>query len=384
MQRFEKLGLVSGAVFSDLDLDGDPDLVLACHWGPVRVLRNDQGTFKDATEEFGLAKFTGLWNGVATGDFDGDGRPDIVAGNWGLNTRWKATEEHPLKLYYGDLDGNGIIDMVEARFDQGLKKEVPIRTMKSVGPALPFVPEKMQTYAKYGSSSVQEIYGEALAKAEVHQVTTLATTLFMNRGGKFEAKRLMAEAQFTPAFGICIGDFDGDGKEDVFLSQNFFATNPEMPRSDAGRGLLLKGDGQGNLAPVPGQVSGIKVYGEQRGAAVTDFDQDGRLDLAVTQNAAETKLYRNRSAKPGARVIVRNAAGEPAVGASVRVTGQGISLFREIQLGSGFYSVNGLATIVPHGTDLVVRFSDGKTVSTKVAAGAKMITISADGNVRTE
>ena len=384
MQRFEEIGLVSGAVFSDLDLDGDPDLVLACHWGPVRVLRNDKGTFTDATEALGLAGFTGLWNGVATGDLEGDGRPEIIAGNWGLNTRWKATQEHPLKLYYGDLDRNGIIDLVEARFDRAMNKEVPLRTMKSVGPAIPFVPEKMRTYAAYGSASVQEIYGEALDKAQVHQVTTLATTIFFNRGSKFEAKVLPAEAQFTPAFGICLADFDGDGKDDVFLSQNFFATNPEMPRSDAGRGLLLQGDGKGNLKPVPGQVSGIKVYGEQRGSAVTDFDHDGRLDLVVTQNAAETRLFRNRTAKPGARVLVKTPLGEPVIGASIRVSGPGINLSREIQAGSGYWSVNGMAQIVPRGTELSVKLPGGKTVTAQVGAEAKTITIGADGSVRTE
>jgi enediyne biosynthesis protein E4 len=384
MQRFEKIGLVSGAVFSDIDLDGDPDLVLACHWGPVRVLRNEKGKFSDVTDEVGLGKLTGLWNGVATGDLDGDGRPDIIAGNWGLNTRWKATAEHPLKLYYGDLDGNGTMDMVEARFDTSMNKEVPIRTMKSVGPALPFVPEKMRTFAAYGSASVQEIYGEALTKASVLEVTTLATTVFFNRGGKFEPKVLHTEAQFSPAFGICVADFDGDGREDVFFSQNFFATNPEMPRSDAGRGLLMQGDGKGNLKPVPGQVCGIKVYGEQRGAAVTDFDHDGRVDLAVTQNAGPTRVFRNQAAKPGARVILKNAQGGPAIGAAVSVAGQNISLFREIQAGSGYWSVNGLATVVPRGTDLKVRFPDGKTVETKVAAEAKTITISADGTVRAE
>lgn len=383
-QRFEKLGLASGAVFSDLDLDGDVDLVVACHWGPVRVLRNEQGTFTDATEEMGLAPLTGLWNGVATGDFDGDGRPDIVAGNWGMNTRWKATPEHPLKLYYGDLDGNGIVDMIEARFDRGMNKEVPVRTMKSIGPALPFVPEKMRTYAAYGSASVQEIYGETLAKAELIQVTTLATTVFLNRGGKFEARILPPEAQFTPAFGISVADFDGDGRDDVFLSQNFFATNPEMPRSDAGRGLLLKGDGKGNLSPVPGQVCGIKVYGEQRGCAVTDYDHDGRVDLVVTQNAAPTRLFRNRFAKPGARVIVKGTTGNPAIGATIRVKGEGTSILREVQAGSGYWSMNGAAQVVPRGVEIVVRWPGGKTIETRVAPEAKLLTIEADGNVRSE
>jgi len=73
-------------VFSDLDGDGQPDLILACEWGPVRVFRNNHGRFEEATEELGLSRFTGWWNGVATGDFDGDGRMDIVAANWGRNT----------------------------------------------------------------------------------------------------------------------------------------------------------------------------------------------------------------------------------------------------------------------------------------------------------
>jgi enediyne biosynthesis protein E4 len=384
IQRFEKIGLVSGAVFSDVDVDGDADLVLACHWGPVRVLRNDKGKFTDVTDEVGLGKLTGLWNGVATGDLDGDGRPEVIAGNWGLNTRWKATPEHPLKLFYGDLDGNGIMDMIEARFDKSMNKEVPIRTMKSVGPALPFVPEKMRTFAAYGSASVQEIFGEALSKASVLEVTTLATTVFFNRGGKFEPKALHAEAQFSPAFGICVADFDGDGREDVFFSQNFFATNPEMPRSDAGRGLLMEGDGKGNLKPVPGQVCGIKVYGEQRGAAVTDFDHDGRVDLAVTQNAGPTRLFRNRMAKPGARVIVKTANGEPAYGSAIQVRGSGVSLYREIQSGSGYLSLNGSASIVPRDTELKVRFPDGKVVKANIAAEAKAITIRADGTVQSE
>jgi enediyne biosynthesis protein E4 len=383
-QRFEKLGLASGAVFSDLDLDGDPDLIVACHWGPVRVFTNDKGTFTDATEQMGLAGLTGLWNGVATGDFDGDGRPDIIASNWGLNTRWKATPEHPFKLYYGDLDGNGIIDMVEARFDRGMNKEVPIRTMKSVGPALPFVPEKMRTYAAYGSASVQEIYGDALKKAELVQVTTLATTLFLNRGGKFEARVLHPEAQFSPAFGICVADFDGDGEDDAFLSQNFFATNPEMPRSDAGRGLLLKGDGKGSLQPVPGQVCGIKIYGEQRGCAVTDYDHDGRVDLVVTQNAAQTRLFRNRAAKPGARVRIVDAGGGPAIGTMLRVRGEGTSILREVQAGSGYWSMNGTAQIVPRGVDLTVRLRNGKSVELKVGPEAKLITIAPDGTFRSE
>ncbi|HEX7859576.1 MAG TPA: CRTAC1 family protein, partial [Verrucomicrobiae bacterium] len=242
----------------------------------------------------------------------------------------------------------------------------------------------MRTFAAYGNASVQEIYGEALSKAGVLQVTTLASTVFFNRGEKFEAKALPMEAQFTTGFGVVVNDFDGDGREDVFLSQNFFATNYEMPRNDAGRGLLLQGDGKGNLKPVPGQVCGIKVYGEQRGCAVTDFDQDGRLDLVVTQNAAPTRLFRNRAAKPGARVVLRKPNGDAMVGATIKVTGPNIALNREVQAGSGYLSLNGATQIVPRGTQLEVRLPDGKKATAQIGAETKVVMIGADGKVTLE
>jgi hypothetical protein len=256
--------------------------------------------------------------------------------------------------------------------------------MKSVGPALPFVPEKMRTYAAYGNASVQEIYGEALKTAEVLQVTTLASTVFINTGSKFEAKPLPAEAQFTPAFGVIVSDFDGDGREDAFLSQNFFATNPEMPRNDAGRGLFLVGDGKGNLRPVPGQVSGIKVYGEQRGCAATDFDHDGRLDLVVTQNAGPTRLFRNRGARAGARVIVKKENGEALIGSRIRVTHAGGEIHREVQAGSGYWSLNGAAQIVPRGSEVEVRFPNGQTLTGQAGPATKALIFSGNGTVQSE
>ncbi len=384
-QRFEKIGLVSGAVFSDLDGDGDLDLILAIQWGAVRIFRNDRGIFTDATEKVGMAQWKGLWNGVATGDFDNDGRPDIIASNWGLNSRWKATTEHPLKLYYGDLNGDGVMDIIEARYDAEMQKEVPLRILKSVGPALPFVQEKMRTYAAYGNASVQEIYGNLLKKTELLEVTTLSLMLFLNRGDHFEARPLPAEAQFTPGFGLAVGDLDGDGNEDVVLSQNFFATNPEMPRCDAGRGLVLGGDGKGNLAPIPGQVSGVKVYGEQRGCALGDYDHDGRLDLIVMQNAAATKLYHNRNGKPGVRIQIDSGPQNPGgVGASLKYPVTGGTVIREIQAGSGYWSVNSPVQVVHPAGDVEVRLPNGLKKVIKFAEGMKSIRVSADGNVKTE
>ena len=161
-----------------------------------------------------------------------------------------------------------------------------------------------------------------------------------NRGDHFAPRALPWEAQLAPGFAVCAGDYDGDGHEDVFLSQNFFAVQPETSRYDAGRGLWLKGDGTGALEAVPGQESGVRLYGEQRGSALCDYDGDGRVDLVVTQNGAATRLYHNVGAKPGLRVRLRGR--RPIQTASVPrcdcFYGTNSGPVREIHAGSGYWS----------------------------------------------
>jgi len=386
-QSFDRLGLVSGAVFSDLDGDGIPEIILACEWGPVRVFRMRDGAYKEVTKELGLAGFTGWWNGVATGDFDGDGRLDIVASNWGLNTKYRPTPQQPIRIYYGDFAGNGAVDIIEACFDPATGKEVPNRGLRAVSAAMPFVQERIQTFAAYGEASLQEIYGDKLKTAGVVEANTLASMVFLNRGDHFEAAPLPMEAQWAPAFGICVADMDGNGTEDIFLSQNFFAVNPEDWRHDAGRGLWLRGDGHGKFEAVPGQESGVAVYGEQRGCAACDFDGDGRVDLAVTQNGNATKLYQNRGARPGLRVRLLGPPGNPnGVGACLRLKyGERLGPAREIQAGSGYWSQNSMVQVMatPEApTHLWVRWPGGKTTTTALSAGAKEISVDPGGALK--
>src|SRR5207302_565922 len=157
-QRFEKVGLVSGALFSDLDGDGQADLVLACEWGPVRVFHKEGGRFKEVTKELGMDRYVGWGNGANVGDLDGDGKMDIIASNWGLNSQYRTSREHPRKIYYGDMAGKRAVDVIEADYDEGMKTEVRERRLRAVGAALPFVKEKFSTYEAYGKASLQEIY----------------------------------------------------------------------------------------------------------------------------------------------------------------------------------------------------------------------------------
>ena len=344
----QSVGLISAAVFSDVTGDGWPDLILAPEWGSLRLFVNDHGRLRDASAEWGLERTLGRWNGVTTGDLNGDGRLDIVATSWGRNTRDRVDAAHPLLLYYGDFTGSGRWDMIEAQYDDRLRAIPPLTEPTRLMTALPAVRFRTRSFAAYADAALPAVLGRTLEGVEHLAAATLDHTLFVNRGGTFEPVPLPAEAQFAPAFYAGVADFDGDGHEDLFLAQNFFPMEIGTPRYDAGRGLLLVGKGDGTLAPVPGQVSGIAVYGDQRGAAFADYDADGRLDLAVSQNGAETKLYHNEHARPGLRVRLVGPVENPhAIGAALRVvydSSRGPA--REVHGGSGYWSQDGVVQVL--------------------------------------
>ena len=389
-KTWEKLGLVSGAVFSDLNADGRPDLVLACEWGPVRVFWNEGGfAFREVTRELGLEAWTGWWHGVTAGDFDGDGRLDLAVSNWGRNSRYQATAERPLKVYYGDLDGDATLEFIEAQVDPVSGQEVPLRGFRALGSSLPWFREQVGTFEAYGQGTLKSLLGNHLAACQVLEVRTLASMVLLNRGTHFEPRELPAEAQWSAAFGLSVGDFDGDGREDLFLSQNFFAASPDGFRQDAGRGLWLRGDGRGEFQAVSGQESGVRIYGEQRGCALADYDGDGRVDLVVTQNGEQAKLYRNRRAQPGLRVRLVGAPGNRgAFGASLRVkSGDGLGPRRELHAGSGYWSQDGAVQVV-YAPDpireLEVRWPGGRLSTHALPAGVREVSIDFNGAVKTQ
>ncbi|HET9426036.1 MAG TPA: VCBS repeat-containing protein, partial [Gemmatimonadaceae bacterium] len=203
---------------------------------------------------------------------------------------------------------------------------------------------------------------------------------FLNRGTHFEAASLPWEAQMAPAFYAGIADFDGDGSEDMFLAQNFSATEIGAPRFDGGRGVLLRGNGKGGLEAVPSARSGIVVYGDQRGAAYADYDADGRLDLVVSQNGNQTRMFRNRGATPGLRVRVAGPASNPdGIGTQLRVVyGSVMGPAREVQAGSGYWSQNGAVQVMGLSgtpTEIWARAPGGAVIRTPVPAGARSVTV---------
>jgi enediyne biosynthesis protein E4 len=377
---FRLVGMITAATFTDLDADGDPDLALAVDWGPVKVFLNDGGKFTEATERFGLSGLTGGWKGLTAGDFDGDGRMDLVATNWGRNVPFTADSVSPLYLYVGSFHKGPGVDMVAGRYDSALKAVSPLAAFSRLAWALPDLRKRVPTFAEYAAASIDKVLGDGFGSAIRIQCTVLDHLLLRNLGDRFEAIRLPQEAQYAPAFAAVAGDFDGDGREDLFLAQNFSQTDLTTPSFNAGRGLLLAGDGAGRFAPIGGDQTGIAIYGDQRGAATADYDRDGRADLAVGQNAAAVVLLHNTGATPGLRVRLLGSKQNPwAIGAAVRVRyADGDGPVREVRAGSNYLSADGMVQVLglrAAPKAVWVRWPGGKTSETPVTAGAKEIVI---------
>jgi hypothetical protein len=382
-------GLVNGAVWTDLDGDGNAELVLAVEWGPVRVYGNRKGVLEEKTKEWGTEGKVGWWRGVTAVDVNGDGRMDVVAGNWGRNTKYDVKKGKGPRLYWGDLGGQGQVELVEARYEEGLGKWVPERDLMTMSQALPWLRAKYGQNRDYAVAGVEEMLGERRSEAKWMEANWLGSTVFVNRGNRLEAVELPEEAQVSPVSGVSGADVDGDGAMDLVLGQNFFAEPTVTSRSDAGRGLVLKGDGMGGFRAMSGQESGVEVYGEQRGVAVGDYDEDGRVDVVMTQNGAGTKLYRNVGGKAGVRVKLKGREGnEGGLGAVVRwvLGGKAVGPAQEVHGGSGWWSQDSgvLVFARPEGAgngseqlevELEVRWPGGRVSRGKVAPGQSSMTV---------
>lgn len=374
------VGMVSAAMFADIDGDGHPDLVLAREWGSILILFNRNGKFVPAPDSWGLNKWTSRWIGVAAGDLDGDGRLDLVATSWGRNVAAKADSADPLVMVYGKFAPGSPEEMILAKEDPRLEGLAPLNSYARVRSVMPDLATRITTFGAYADATLDQVLGPHLEDTKRMAAVTLDNMVFLNRGDHFEAHPMPMEAQFAPASYAGVADFDGDGNEDVFITQNFFPTAVGLPRYDNGRGLLLLGDGKGGLTPMPGQRSGIEVYGDQRGAAYADYDHDGRLDLVVSQNGSTTRLFHNRGAKVGLRVKVEGPASNPdAVGAQVRIVyGSRMGPVREIQSGSGYWSQNGATQVFGLSgtpTAVWVRWPGGGETRTAVPGGAKEVVV---------
>ena len=292
-------GMVTSALWSDVDNDGWIDLLVTHEWGPVKFFQNEKGRLKDQSANAGLAQRLGWFNGIAGGDIDADGDIDYVVANFGRNTKYHASDEHPVHIFFGDFDGTGRNRIIEATYKQD--RLLPIRGKSCSQHAMPFLNDKFPTFHEFAIQSLEDLYTpQRLDDATRLDVTELDTGILINDGqGSFSWKALPWLAQISPSFGVALQDFTGDGFLDIALAQNFHSPQRETGRMDGGLGLLLTGDGTGQFTPIWPKESGIVLPDDAKALTVVDIDGDQSPDIVVSTNNGPIKVFTNTSQKNG-------------------------------------------------------------------------------------
>lgn len=254
--ELKNLGMVTDATWADYDNDGDSDLVIVGEWMSVTLFKNSEGRLsKEVNKD--LENSSGWWFSIEKGDFDKDGDIDFIAGNLGLNYKYKTSEEKPFDVYYNDFDNNGYSDIVLGYYNED--KHYPLRGFSCSAQQVPSLKKEIKKYDLFASLEMDQVYGEKNLESGLHYTAkTFASSYIENKGnGQFEISKLPYLAQFSSINDIKVSDFNNDGNLDALLIGNLFVSEIETPRNDAGTGMLLLGDGKGNFLPVKGIESGF-------------------------------------------------------------------------------------------------------------------------------
>ena len=340
----QTVGMVTAALWSDVDDDGWPDLLLTLEWGQVKYFHNNQGVgFDDWTAKAGFASAgTGWWTSIAAADFNGDGRPDYVVGNVGLNTQYRADPTHPALLFSGDFKGDGSSQLIEGYYEGD--KLYPWRSRRGLSAAIPAIMKRFPRNDLYSRATLGAILGEEkLAKAERFSATEFRSGVFLSQpDGIYQFVPLPRLAQIAPLQGLFAGDVDGDGHADIYAVQNSYAPIPQVGRFDGGLSQLLRGDGHGHFSPAWPAESGLVVPGDAKALAMLDLSHDGWPSFLVSRNNNLTLAFRNHGipGRNSLRVALRGRDGNPTgIGAQVTMEFANHSTqTSEIYAGSGYYS----------------------------------------------
>lgn len=288
-----KPGMVSDALWTDFDLDGQTDLMLVGEWMPITLFKNHNGRFASfAVDHF--AHSSGWWSSIEGADFDGDGDMDYLLGNLGLNYKYHASAEAPFEIYCHDFDENGSLDIVLGYYNQD--ELFPLRGRECSSNQMPFLKEKFPDYHTFGTANLEEIYGaEKLAEALHLKAWIFASVLLKNEGtGLFNIEELPVRAQVSSINSTIIHDVDGDGFLDVILAGNLFQSEVETPRNDASVGLVLKNNGKGGFDVMAPLESGLYVGQDVKKLALIHLGNRSasRMAFLVGNNNDQLQLIR--------------------------------------------------------------------------------------------
>ncbi|MEC3908471.1 VCBS repeat-containing protein [Tamlana sp. 2201CG12-4] len=285
--------MVTDALWVDFDKDNMLDLVLTNEWGTIDIFKNQNPGFIKKTSQYGMAHQKGWWYSIAANDIDGDGDTDFIAGNLGLNYKYKASQDTPFYMYINDFDKNNSEDIVLAYHED--QKVFPLRGRECSSNQMPFIKEKFETYDAFGKAELKDVYGEALNESIVHKVTNFASGIFRcHDHTQLEFTPFDNAVQISSINKILVEDFDDDGYKDLVLLGNLYESEVETPRNDASYGHFLKGNGQGDFKVIPGQKSGLFIKGDVKDAAIIHIGEkvQGKKALIVTKNNDAVQLIK--------------------------------------------------------------------------------------------
>jgi enediyne biosynthesis protein E4 len=289
-----RCGLVTAALFVDLDRDGWRDLVVAREWDTVACFRNVGGrSLEDVSEAWGTAAAgSGLWTALAAADLNGDARLDLVAGNLGLNTPIQANSAAPYHLYYGEFAAAGTSYLIEAATEGG--RIVPVRTRTELAAKVPAVARRFPQNDAFAAATLEEILGaDRVRKAKHWAVTELRSGVFLSQpNAAYRFAPLPWKAQVAPLQGIVCADINGDGSTDLVATQNSHAPIAALGRFDAGVGVVLVGDGKGSFSALSERQTGFVLPGNAKAAVTIDADRDGTPEVLTSVNGGRVHYVR--------------------------------------------------------------------------------------------
>ena len=283
------IGMVTDAVFTDIDNDNDEDLMIVGEWMEVTVLANNDGNFENISETLGLSDTRGIWWSVTASDIDNDGDDDYILGNLGKNNKFKASEEHPFKVYANDFDNNGTNDVVLAKFYKD--DYVPVRGRECTSQQMPYVAEKFKDYHSFASSNLIDILPEEkVDDAVIYEIKSFESIVLINDNGKLVKQILPNDVQISPIKSSLVMDVNSDGHKDIIIAGNHYGVEVETTRYDAGYGAVLLGDGNNNFEFLNPNESGFYVPYDTR--ALTVVNNKKETLLLVTKNNTTPSVFK--------------------------------------------------------------------------------------------
>jgi hypothetical protein len=294
--ELEYLGMITDAIWRDIDKDGWQDLIIVGEWMPITILKNENGKLSNKSSSTALANQKGWWYQIESGDFDKDGDLDFIVGNIGLNNKFHPSDKKNLHVFWNDFDDNRVPDIVLSKHYKD--NIVPVRGKECSTEQMHFLDEKFMSSASFASSSLEDIYGKEKLEESLHlTVNNFASVYLENKGNfEFDLHQLPQEAQIAPINSIVVNDFDKDGLLDAIIGGNMFETEVETPAYDAGKGLFLKGKGNGQFtASLNMQESGLFLHKNVKAMELLQLGPQKQLGLLVGNNDASPQIYIQRN-----------------------------------------------------------------------------------------